>query len=344
MARGFPLSDDVRLSTLERSQPVILMLMILFGLIAGTAFGFDGELSNQIIYGSLIGLMFGIALGTPLSNVLRSFTNIRFFAIAWAMNFIIVPLIGFVLASLFLRGNDLIFVGFILYVVAPCTDWFLVFTSMARGDVPLGLALLPTNLVLQILLIPLYLWLFAGEVVPFQLSALLESVVVFILLPFAVAAVFNHAVVRAKGLEWKEKKMAQVPLALQTLTLAIVIFLMFASQTQVIIDNAGPLLVTLVPILIFFLCSFLIVQAISRAIRLKYEEYALLSCTSIARNSPLVLAIAFGLFPDQPLIQVAIIIGVLIELPVLVLLARMLLKSRKSYEERRTGTTSPPST
>ena len=97
--------------------------------------------------------MYGIALGTPLKSVAKSFSRLRFFGIAWSLNFILVPLIGYLLASLFLSGTPLIFLRFILYVVTPCTDWFLVFTGMAKGDVPLGLALLPTQLVLQIVLI-----------------------------------------------------------------------------------------------------------------------------------------------------------------------------------------------
>ncbi len=322
------------LSRLESSQPIILIAAMLLGLLLGPAFSDVMETSNSIVYLSLICLMYGIALGTPLRSVAKSYAKLKFFGIAWSMNFIIVPLLGFLLASIFLNGAPLIFLGFILYVVTPCTDWFLVFTGMAKGDVSLGLALLPTQLVLQIVLIPVYLSLFAGEIVPFQLSALIETVIVFILLPFALAILTNRGIERAKGAQWKEKRIRNVPMAIQTLTLAIAIFFMFAGQTNVIIDNAGPLSIVLLPVLIFFAISYLLSNYISRWLKLRYEECALLTCTSIARNSPLALAIAFGLFPHLPLVQVAIIIGVVVELPVLVLVVKSLNKGRQAYCSR----------
>jgi len=328
------MSEEGGLNRFENSQPAILIAAMLLGLLIGPAFSGIAGISNAIVYLSLVGLMFGIALGTPLRSVARSYARWKFFGIAWSVNFIIVPLVGFLLASIFLNGTPLIFLGFILYVVTPCTDWFLVFTGMAKGDVSLGLALLPTQLVLQILLIPLYLFLFAGKIVPFQLAALLETVVIFIILPFALAILINRAIVRTKGAEWKEKRLRNVPIAIQTLTLAIAIFFMFAGQTQVIIDNAGALAIVLLPVLIFFAISYSLSHYISRWLRLRYEECALLTCTSIARNSPLALAIAFGLFPNLPLVQVAIIIGVIVELPVLVLVVKSLNKGRPTYCSR----------
>jgi arsenite transporter len=261
------------------------MVAVLAGLLVGLFTDAVGPVSNSAVYLALIGLMYGIALGTPIRKVASSFRRWRFFLLAWSLNFILVPLIGFALASLFLSGTPLILVGFILYVVTPCTDWFLVFTGMARGDVSLGLALLPTNLILQILLIPIYLWLFAGQIVPVQISALIEAVVVFIVLPFALAIATNAGAVRFKGAEWKENVLGKSPIIIQTVTLALVIFFMFAGQTRVILENLGPLALVLVPVLIFVIISFLLSRWIGRLMRLKYVECALLTCTSIARNS-----------------------------------------------------------
>jgi ACR3 family arsenite transporter len=325
------MGEEDGLSRLESSQPIVLIVAMLLGLLIGPVFSGIAGVSNSIVYFSLIGLMYGIALGTPMRSVAKSYARLRFFGIAWSINFIIVPLIGFLLASIFLSGTPLIFLGFILYVVTPCTDWFLVFTGMAKGDVSLGLALLPTQLVLQIVLIPVYLYLFAGEIVPFQLGSLIETVAVFIILPFALAILTNRGIERTKGAEWKERRMSTVPISIQTLTLAIAIFFMFAGQTNVIIENVGPLLIVLLPVLAFFAASYYLSKFVSRWLRLRYEECALLTCTSIARNSPLALAIAFGLFPDLPLVQVEIIIGVIVELPVLVLVVKSLNKGRPAY-------------
>jgi len=280
---------------------------------------------ETIVYFSLIILVFSLVLGAQFGDVLRSFRNIRFFTTAWFMNFVVVPLLAFALALAFLGPYPAIFVGFILYSIAPCTDWFLIFTSMAKGDVPLGLALLPTNLILQVILIPVYLLLFAGLIVPIQLSALVETFAVFIILPFALAGIVRWGMKKARSEEWRNDVLGRSLPNLQVLTMVVIIFLMFAAQTDIILENIGPLSIIFIPTAILFFVTFTLVQMVSRGMRFKYGECALLSCTTIARNSPIGLAIAVGLFPDQPLIQAAIIIPEVIELPVLLLVVRILL-------------------
>lgn len=334
------MGEETGLNRWESSQPVVLIMAMVIGLVAGTTVGGIWASSNTIIYVSLVLLVYGIALGTPLSAVARSYRNRRFFAIALLDNFVAIPIIGFLLALGFLYSTPLIYVGFILYVVNPCTDWFLVFTGMAKGDVPLGLALLPINLIVQIILIPVFLLIFAGQLIPIPLWAFVETSVVFIAIPFAGAMVTNWLAIKYKGTEWKEKKMAKSPIQIQTITLALIIFFMFAGQTQVILDNLLALSVVLIPVAIFIVVSFFIARFIGIWAKLSYEEYALLSCTTIARNSPLALAISYGLFPDEPLIQVAIIIGVLIELPALVLLVKVLRLWRVSYSSQVQNTVS----
>ncbi len=332
--------EEGGLNRWESTQPMVLMLAMVIGLVAGNFIGGAWNDSNSIIYVSLILLVYGIALGTPLSAVARSYKNRRFIAIALIENFVVIPIIGFVLALGFLYSTPLIFVGFILYVVNPCTDWFLVFTGMAKGDVPLGLALLPINLIVQILLIPVFLLLFAGELITIPLWAFVETSAVFIAIPFAGAVATNWTVIRSKGMDWKGRHMGKTPIQIQTITLAVIIFFMFGSQTPIILDNLVPLSVVLVPVAIFIVASYLVARSVGIWARLNYEEYALLTCTTIARNSPLALAISYGLFPGEPLIQVAIIIGVLVELPALVLVVKVLRKGREGYSCRVKAETS----
>jgi ACR3 family arsenite transporter len=318
---------------LDRIRPLLLIVAIF----AGLAFGafLPGYVVQDwfeaVVYVFLILLVFSLVLGAQFGDVLRSLKNIRFFAVAWFLNFVVVPLTAFALALIFLGPYPAIFVGFILYSIAPCTDWFLIFTSMAKGDVPLGLALLPTNLVLQVVLIPFYLFLFAGLIVPFQISSLVETFAVFIVLPFVLAGILRWSMVKARSREWRDEVLGRTLPNLQVLTLVVIIFFMFAAQTDVILNNAGPLSIIFVPTALLFLISFMLSQLVSRKMSFRYGECALLSCTTIARNSPIGLAIAVGLFPDQPLIQAAIIIPEVIELPVLLLVVRLLIVIRGRF-------------
>jgi ACR3 family arsenite efflux pump ArsB len=234
-------------------------------ILAGLAFGillpdlvqgwFDG-----VVFIFLIVLVYSLALGAQFGDILRSLRNVRFFAVAWFMNFVVIPLVAFVLALAFLGPYPAIFVGFILYSIAPCTDWFLIFTSMAKGDVPLGLALLPTNLVLQVVLIPVYLFLFAGLMVPFQVSALVETFAVFIVLPFALAGVTRWAMKRARSEEWRNDVLGRTLPNLQVMTLVVIIFFIFASQADVILENLGPLSIIIVPTALLFVIAFTLSQ------------------------------------------------------------------------------------
>lgn len=101
---------------------------------------------------------------------------------------------------------------------------------------------------------------------------------------------------------------------------------MFASQGKILLENYQILFILLVPILIFFIINFIFVRVISKSINLSYEDSVSLNLTTLARNSPIVLAIAVATFPDKPLISLALIIGPLIELPILFLVTRILLK------------------
>lgn len=103
---------------------------------------------------------------------------------------------------------------------------------------------------------------------------------------------------------------------------------MFASQGSYLVNNLNMVYTLIVPILLFFLITFLLGRIISRLFRFTYEDSVSLNFTTLARNSPLSLAIALTAFPGQPLIAMALIIGPLIELPVLALLSQVLLRIR----------------
>jgi arsenite transporter len=326
--------SEMSLSGASKLQPFILFAAVLFGFFVGNIYVGFSNYAETILYYVVIALVYAVMLGVPHQKFWKAFKNIKFFGVSWFANFVIIPLLAWVLALIFLKDHPAIFVGFILYLIAPCTDWFLVFTSMARGNVPLGLALLPTNLILQIILIPVFLRLFAGELVPFEFSLFFETFLIFIVLPFILALVTRYILTKARSHEWAHNFIDTIVSPFQTITLVLVLFVMFAGQGTNILNNFGPLTLVFFPIIIFFFASFILSQFISRKFNLGYEEGALLTCTTVARNSPISLAIAIGLFPDRPLIHVAIIIGVLIELPLLIVVVRALRAIRKKYPQK----------
>ena len=113
---------------LEKAEPAIIFLAILLGL----------GLSNLPLLtsnsGSLITLMlYGLFLEVPLKDLKNSFKNVKFTSASLIINFIWTPLLGYFLGVLFLKGNIDILIGFFMLILTPCTDWYLVFTKMAKG-------------------------------------------------------------------------------------------------------------------------------------------------------------------------------------------------------------------
>lgn len=242
--------------------------------------------------------------------------------IALGLNFVFTPILAWCLGWLFLRDHPEIWVGLILYLVTPCIGWYLVFTDLADGDVELGVGLLFWNILLQILLIPLYLWFLAGELVALDLITILRSVGLFLVLPYALAW-GTRQILAARaggGIGGSER----LPLgALKTGALMLVIAAMFASQGRVLLDNPGVILLMIGPGAAFFAVIFLVALTISRMARLTYPQTVLVAFTTAARNSEVALAVAVTAFAN-PLIALTVVIGPAIELPVLIVMLNIL--------------------
>lgn len=263
-----------------------------------------------------------------LRAVVAGFANLRFIGIAWVANFLIVPVIGFAIAALFLSGQPLLFTGLLIYFMSPCTDWFLGFTRMAKGDTALGAALLPINMFSQLLLYPVWLWLFTRQTGVVDFAAIPDVLLHWFLIPFAAAQALRFALERllsgvlfARLSEW-------VGLAIPLATAALIVQI-FAANIGTISGHLGAFAVILIAIFLFFVATFLMGEGLARLFRLPYPQQALLAMTTAARNAPLMLAVTAVAIPDQPLILAAIVIGMLVEFPHLTALKQVLLRQAR---------------
>ena len=266
-------------------------------------------------------MLYGLFLEVPLNELKDSFKNVKFTSTSLIINFLWTPLFGYFVGSLFLRGNVDVLIGFFMLILTPCTDWYLVFTKIAKGDLTLSLSILPINLILQIILLPIYLVLFFSTANSMDYSQLAYSLVIVIVIPF-VAAQLTKLVLK-NGLK---QKAGELMGSLQIWLLSLAVFCIFASQGELLFENLNSIAVLFVPLIIFFLVNTAIDLLVSEKINFTYSEYASLTMTTLARNSPLALAIAINSFPGHELISIALVIGPLIELPVLYIVSRFCLK------------------
>jgi arsenite transporter len=237
------------------------------------------------------------------------------------------------LGWLLLSGHPDLRLGLVMLLVTPCTDWYLVFTGTARGNVALAASLLPPNLILQLVLLPLFVIALTGTAADIPLGDLTTSVAIVLGVPLLVAVVVRLVAARTGTHDRLEHALLRAqPVGLGLLAVAIVAI--FATHARVVTDNPEAFLRLGVPLAAFFAATYLIATVTSSALRLRHPERATVTMATLARNSPVALAIATAAFPDRPLVAVALVVGPLIELPVLALVSDRLLDRERSTTPR----------
>ena len=303
----------------EKLEPLIIFSAIIIGLLFSNV-QILADNTEHLINVFLCLMLYGLFLEVPLDELKDSFKNIKFTSTSLLINFLWTPLFGYFIGSLFLRGNVDILIGFFMLILTPCTDWYLVFTKMAKGDLTLSLSILPINLILQIILLPIYLILFFSTSNSMDYSQLAYSLLIVIVIPF-VSAQITKWILNSNLKERAKELMGN----LQIWFLSLAVFCIFASQGELLFENLNSIVTLFIPLIIFFTVNTVMDLLLSQCINFTYPEYASLTMTTLARNSPLALAIAINSFPGHELISIALVIGPLIELPILYIVSKFCL-------------------
>lgn len=299
-----------------------LLLAILIGSLVGFSNPELGDSAGSYIDPIILVLVFLLLFEVPVKGILKGLTQWRFLSLAcWVVNFVVIPTIGFVVASLLLSGEALFFTGLIIYFMAPCTDWFLGFTRLAKGNIELGAALIPINMATQIILFPVYLWLF-GIVVDYEIN--LSSMIEWFLQPL-LAAIFLRIVLH----RFMDKALPVTQLAIP-LALSLLVGLIFSANINQLLEHVSVVPLLLSAIFAFFLLTYFVGEGVAKVAKLDYPEHTLLTFTTSARNAPLMLGLTTIALPDQPLVYATITIGMLIEFPHLTALRHLMLRRRKN--------------
>jgi ACR3 family arsenite efflux pump ArsB len=313
------------MSFLSKLQPVFIIVSAIIGIFIGKLIPFLESHAGNFIEIFLMCMLFFVFLNIEINEISKSFSDLRFSVSALIINFVFTPLFTFVLSKLFLSGQIDLQIGFIMLMVTPCTDWYLIFTGVANGNVSLGASILPLNLILQIILLPVYLLLFMGAEVSIGLAVIIQSIVLVLIVPLVaanVAKLIVKKINRQNILAGLLKKADDI----QFVLLCLAIIAMFASQGALLLNNTILFLKLLPALLLFFAVIFCVSLYTGKILKLPYKNIIPLVFTTSARNSPVSLAIATITFPLQPIISLVLVMGPLIELPILAINS-MLLKT-----------------
>lgn len=310
---------------LDKLQTIIILFAVGLGLLLGQV-NIIEQHAETFVIPFLFLMLYGLFLTIPLQQLKEAFSNIKFLGANTIINFIWTPVMAWGLGSIFLSDYPALWIGFIMLMVTPCTDWYLAFTGIAKGNVSLSTSVLPINLILQVVLLPIYLLLFAGTIETIPISTLIESILIVLVIPFVLAHL-TRFLLRKKSV--LNKKIIPFFANAQIFFLSLAIMAIFASQGSYLLENLEVIYILIIPVLLFFVINYVVGRLVGRFLKFSYADSVSLNMTIIARNSPVSLAIAVTAFPDQPLIALALVIGPLIELPVLAIVSQILLYTRK---------------
>lgn len=283
-----------------------------------------GPLAEPLVLPALMALLVGVFVQVTPQRVRDATRRLRVVTASVALNFAWTPLLAWGLGAVLLAGHPDLRLGLLMLLVTPCTDWYLVFTGLARGNLGLATALLPLNLGLQLVLLPVFVLVLGGVLVPVDPATLLEAIAVVVVIPAAVAAGVRLVAVRARGPGWLDRVVAPRVGPVSAGLLCLAVAAMFAAHGQVLLDRPEAVVRLLPALAAFFAVAYLVAQLVAGRLRLDYPERVTLTMTTVARNSPLALAIAVAAFPSEPLIALALVAAPLIELPVLAVVVQLL--------------------
>lgn len=296
--------------TLERRQVAIYLIAIAVGLGLGTVLPAAGPVFEALLWPVLVALLYTTFVQVPLLHLREAFADHRFITAILLGNFVIVPLAVWGLL-MWLPADPILRLGVLLVLLVPCTDWFLTFSQLGQGDVPRAIAVTPLNLLLQLLLLPFYLWLMGEGIVPAALG--LQDVwpaLLIVLLPLGLAALSERWIEAVPERRALRERLAWWPVPL----LAVVVFLIAGAQVGAVID-AMELLPILVPVFVAFLViAALIAKVLALTMRLPVEQGRTLAFSLGTRNSFVVLPFALALPAGWELVAVVLVVQSLVEL------------------------------
>ncbi|WP_432661787.1 hypothetical protein R9X47_14565 [Wukongibacter baidiensis] len=312
------------LKFIKKNLSYLIVVFIALGLLYGY-FSKPSYLKNYVS-AVLFLMIYPMMINLKVTDVFKSFNNIKPLLLSVIINFIIAPIAAFILGKMFFSNEPMLLVGMILIGLIPTSGMTASWTGLAKGNLQLSLVMISVNLLLSIFMIPIYLKLFLGQIVTIKTIVILKSLLKVVIVPLILGDLTRRLIIKGFGME-KYKEIKPNFSGISSLGVLMIVFIAMALKSKTIIGRLDLVFMSIIPLVILYILIIAISHLVGNK-TLNYEDRTALVYATTMRNLTIALGLSLSSFGES-LAVFLIAIGYIVQLPIAAFYMKLTARAEK---------------